>query len=86
MHLKEKGCNYHTTPSVPRKIRCRCIIFQHLDDIKFIVVLANIGLIQHCIIVQVHLKKEVISKGRMSALQNNVLEVKTMRQQKKKAY
>lgn len=53
--LWNAGQTYHPAPSVPGVENFT--LFDNLDDIKLIIVLSNVGLIQHTVIVLIHLWK-----------------------------
>lgn len=47
------ACTHHSAPSVPGVELVS--IFNHLDDIKLVVVLSNVGLVEHAVVVLMHL-------------------------------
>lgn len=53
----ETNCDcetYHTAPAVPATVVP--ILLYQLDDVELVVVMANVGLVQHTVIVLVNLK------------------------------
>lgn len=53
---REGKLTYHPAPSVPRIEAA--VVFDHLNDVELVIVLPDVGLIEHAVVVVVHLVRQ----------------------------
>lgn len=56
LHDSEGKLTYHPAPSVPRIEPV--VIFDHLNDVELVIVLPDVCLIEHAVVVFVHLMRQ----------------------------